>query len=79
MRGPANITLTVLSRHHRCTITVEDDPLADPAFKCVRVVGDEDSEAARAGVAAVVADIRNLAGPLPLLSGVPVPQEVYDE
>jgi hypothetical protein len=42
--------------------------------KRVRIVGSDEK-----GVAAAVADIRALAGPAPLLSGVPLSQAVYDK
>ena len=72
MTGPANFTLKAMSKRLKCTITLEDLP-EDPAMKRVRVVGSEEK-----GVTAAVAEIRVLAGPLPLLAGVPVAQHVYD-
>jgi hypothetical protein len=70
--GPANFIFTAMSKRLKCTITLEDLP-EDPAMKRVRVVGSEEK-----GVTAAVAEIRVLAGPLPLLGGVPVAQHVFD-
>ena len=67
--GPANYTLKSMCKRLKVTITFED--VGTTTRVCI--AGADESK-----VQAAVADIRALAGPLPLLAGVPVPQHVFD-
>lgn len=69
--GPKDYTLKSMSKRCKVAITLHDAE-GDPERKFARVMGPAE------GVDKVVASIRELTGPLPLLAGVPVPHSVMN-
>lgn len=69
--GPADMTLDSLQARFRCVITIKD--ASDSARKCLEIVGKLERD-----VDGAVAAVQKLAGPVPLVAGVPMEQSVID-